>query len=262
MTGYARSEFGPAWADVDQDGCDTRNDVLTRDLTATTYRSSCVVGTGILLDPYTGRTIPFVRGERTSSAVQIDHVVSLGDAWQTGAATWSASKREAFANDRIELLAVDGPTNDAKGDGDAATWLPPNKGYRCAYVARQVAVKARYGLWMTSAEAAASARVLARCPEQALPRASAPIATPIVAPTYTPPPPTYSPPPPVYPPPTTTAPLPPPTTAPGLPPAQLDPRFGTCKEANANGYGPYYQGQDPEYGWYADRDGDGVDCES
>jgi hypothetical protein len=95
--------------------------------------------------------------------VQIDHVVPLADAWQKGAQQWSPAKRIDFANDPLNLLAVDGPTNQAKSDGDAATWLPPNKAYRCAYVTRQVAVKARYGVWVTQAEHDAIARILSRC---------------------------------------------------------------------------------------------------
>ncbi len=171
-TGYDRARFGPAWADTDRNGCDTRNDVLRRDLRGFVLKAGthgCLVLTGTLHDPYTGRSIAFVRGQGTSSAVQVDHVVALSDAWQKGAQRWSADRRERFANDPLNLLAVDGPTNERKGDGDAATWLPPLKSYRCAYVARQVAVKVRYGLWMTAAERAASARVLSSCPAQRLP---------------------------------------------------------------------------------------------
>ncbi len=177
MTGYSRTEFGRAWTD-DTDaggghnGCDTRNDVLRRDLRDVVLRpgtGGCVVLRGTLAEPYTGRTVAFVRGERTSSAVQIDHVVALGDAWQTGAQRLDPATRTRLANDPLELLAVDGPTNQAKGDGDAATWLPPNKAYRCAYVARQVAVKAQYRLWVTAAEGAAMRRVLSTCPAQPVP---------------------------------------------------------------------------------------------
>ncbi|MCL6550402.1 MAG: HNH endonuclease family protein [Acidothermus cellulolyticus] len=166
MTGYSREKFGPAWADVDHNGCDTRDDILRRDLIDITYvpGSHCRIASGVLHDPYTGKTIHFVRGETTSLAVQIDHIVALGDAWQTGAQQWSAAKRELFANDPLELVAVDGPTNEQKGDADAASWLPPNKAFRCAYVARQIRVKAKYGLWVTQAEHDAMARVLANCP--------------------------------------------------------------------------------------------------
>jgi hypothetical protein len=153
MTGYVRSKFGPAWADVDHNGCDTRDDILRRDLTGDKIRADgCTVTAGTLHDPYTGKTIHFVRGTGTSTAVQIDHVVALGDAWATGASAWTATKRETLANDPLNLLAVDGPANEAKGDRDAAGWLPPNAAFDCAYVARQVAVKVKYGLWVRSAE--------------------------------------------------------------------------------------------------------------
>ena len=171
-TGYSRAEFGQTWADVDRNGCDTRNDILRRDLTAVVVKPGtreCKVLSGTLLDPYTGQSIAFVRGVGTSLAVQIDHVVALGDAWQKGAQSLTQERRTAMANDPLELLAVKGAANLQKGDGDAATWLPPRKSYRCAYVARQVAVKARYRLWVTPAERDAMTRVLSTCPRQALP---------------------------------------------------------------------------------------------
>ena len=171
MTGYTRAQFGPAWRDVDGNGCDTRNDILTRDLTDRTYLAGgCKVATGVLHDHYTGDVIAFVRGVATSTLVQIDHVVALGDAWQKGAQSWTLERRTALANDPLELLAVGGAVNGAKSDGDAATWLPPRRAYRCDYVARQIAVKAKYGLWVTSAEKDAMARVLATCPAQPLPQ--------------------------------------------------------------------------------------------
>jgi hypothetical protein len=171
-TGYTRGQFGPAWADTDRNGCDQRNQVLGRDLTNVRYRPAprpCVVLTGVLHDPYTGETIAFTRGAGTSDKVQIDHVVALSDAWQTGAQALDPATREMVATDPLNLLAVEGVVNQSKGDGDAATWLPPAKGYRCAYVARQVAVKTRYRLWVTPAERDAIARVLATCPGQPLP---------------------------------------------------------------------------------------------
>jgi Protein of unknown function (DUF1524) len=175
LTGYSRAQFGPAWADVNHNGCDTRNDILRRDLVGNAYSGSCTVLSGTLHDPYTARTIAFRRGVGTSTVVQIDHVVALGDAWQTGAQQLSAATRLAFANDPLELLAVYGPANQQKGDADAASWLPPNKQFRCQYVARQVAVKLRYHLWTTAAERAAMARVLSSCPSQVLPVGGAPI---------------------------------------------------------------------------------------
>jgi hypothetical protein len=171
MTGYDRKAFGPAWSDDTEDewghnGCDTRNDVLRRDLTDAVLEAGthgCVVLTGTLQDPYGGTTIHFVRGPTTSIAVQIDHVVALADAWQTGAQGWSRARRQAFANDPRELVAVSGALNESKRDGDAATWLPPYKPGRCAYVARQVAVKRAYELWVTPAEHDAIMRVLQHC---------------------------------------------------------------------------------------------------
>jgi hypothetical protein len=164
QTGYDRTgQFGEAWLDVDRNGCDTRNDILVRDLTAVTRESTCTVLRGLLVDPYTGTSISFVRGTTTSSAVQIDHVVALLDAWETGAQQLTAAQRVAFANDPRNLLAVGGSINQSKGAGDAATWLPPNKAFRCNYVARQIVVKAAYQLWVTPAEHDAMALVLAPC---------------------------------------------------------------------------------------------------
>jgi Protein of unknown function (DUF1524) len=170
MTGYSRAAFGTPWYDANGNGCDTRDDVLRRDLVGL-RASGCKVLSGTIVDPYTGVTIHFQRGGVFVDELDIDHVVALGDAWQTGAASWSFDERVAFANDPTNLLAVDPAQNRRKGDADAASWLPPNKAYRCAYVARQVAVKVGYGLHVTAAEKAAMARILAACPGQRLPGA-------------------------------------------------------------------------------------------
>lgn len=167
-TGYERSQFGDGWGNTL--GCDTRNEVLRRDLLNTIMNLECHVVKGTLIDPYTGNTITFERGSSTSQAVQIDHVVALSDAWQKGAQQLSYEERVKFANDPLELLAVDGAANQEKGDGDAATWLPPNKSFRCQYVARQVAVKQKYRLWLTQAEKDAIKQVLNSCPGQRLPQ--------------------------------------------------------------------------------------------
>jgi len=171
-TGYTREQFGTAWKDVDHNGCDTRHDILNRDLRSIIYKVSakdCVVLSGVLLDPYSGQSIDFLRGVATSSEVQIDHVVALSNAWQTGAFKLTMEVRTAFANDPLNLLAVKGSLNSQKGDGDAATWLPPKKSYRCVYVARQVAVKYKYGLWLTAPEKAAILKLLQVCPKQLIP---------------------------------------------------------------------------------------------
>lgn len=170
-TEYSRSQFGDGWLTVQ--GCDTRNVILGRDLVNEVINEQCKVLSGVLYDPYTGREIHFQRGETTSDDVQIDHVVALSNAWQTGAQQLSREERMQFANDPLELLAVDGVANQQKSDGDAATWLPPYKAFRCQYVARQIAVKQKYRLWVTQAEHDSMMRVLASCPGQLLPGSTA-----------------------------------------------------------------------------------------
>lgn len=241
---YSREEFGPRWADVDRNGCDTRNDVLARDLTRVVHEpgtNGCVVAAGTLADPFSGTPIAFVRGNRTSDAVQIDHVVSLSDAWQKGAQRWDETTRVSFANDPLNLLAVDGGLNQLKGDGDAATWLPPNRAFRCAYVARQVAVKHAYGLWVTQAEQDAMVRVLSTCPDEPLPAASA--VTPDAAPAQS------------------AESRPAPARTGETPPAPAaDVAFEDCAAARAAGAAPLRRGE-PGYAPRMDGDGDGVACE-
>jgi len=221
MTGYSREMFGEPWADTDANGCDTRDDVLTRDLTHRRYEvgSSCVVVAGDLHDPYTGDTIRFSRGY--GSLVDIDHVVALGNAWATGAFRWDASKRVEFANDPANLLAVDASANRQKGDADSATWLPRNKAFRCEYVARQISTKATYGLWVTPPERDAMTRVLAGCPGEEVPAQDP---TPVRA-------------------------------RPGV-----HVPFASCDAARAAGAAPVHRGE-PGYSRRLDRDGDGTGCE-
>lgn len=167
--GYSRAAFSDGWGQIGS--CDTRNYILKRDFTSVIWRTgeTCIVESGVLHDPYTGKTINFVRGVKTSLAVQIDHVVALSNAWETGASTIPATLRYNLYNDPLNLLAVDGPTNEAKSDSDAASWLPPNASYRCNYVARQIAVKRKYKLWVTVGEKAAMQAVLTTCPSKTLP---------------------------------------------------------------------------------------------
>lgn len=257
-TGYSRAEFGQAWADVDRNGCDTRNDILDRDLTAKTFKPGtrdCLVLTGVLADPYTASTIDFVRGPN-SAKVQIDHVVALNDAWQKGAQQLSVERRTAFANDPLNLLAVDGPANQQKGAGDAATWLPPNKAYRCDYVARQISVKATYSLWITQAEHDAMARVLGDCSGTKVPTnqtapAEEPAAVPPVAPVKAAP--------------VEVAPAAPPAAPPAKPVAPLVQApaavfYQNCTAVRAAGAAPIRVGQ-PGFQAKFDRDGDGIGCE-
>lgn len=170
-TGYDRDLFGDRWTDdvaveYGRNGCDTRNDVLRRDLVDIVIKpdtNGCAVLSGVLNDPYTGTSVEFERGPGSSAEVQIDHVVALSDAWQTGAQDWDDVTRRNFANDPRNLQATLGWVNQEKGDGDAATWLPPNKPYRCTFVTRIVDIKAAYRLWVTPAERDAIAGVLAGC---------------------------------------------------------------------------------------------------
>ncbi len=167
-TGYTRSQF-PHWSDPDRNGCDARNDTLKRDLTNIAYKvgtRDCKVIAGQLLDPFSGEVLIFTSEKST---VDIDHVVALSNAWQTGAAYFDKTKRSQIANDPLNLLAVDAKLNRQKGDADAATWLPPAKSYRCEYVARQIAVKIKYSLWLTAPEKSAMSKILASCKVQLLP---------------------------------------------------------------------------------------------
>ncbi|MGW0047099.1 DUF1524 domain-containing protein [Nocardia cyriacigeorgica] len=253
-TGYDRELFGQSWSDDvsvagGHNGCDTRNDILNRDLTSTTHKAgtrNCVVLTGTLNDPYTGTVITFQRGQDTSTAVQIDHVVALSDAWQKGAQQLSADERQNFANDPRNLLAVDGPANQQKGNGDAATWLPANKAFRCQYVTIQIEVKTAYRLWITQPEKDAMARVLNSCTDGP---AVTPSAESTTSNTQLPPPPRSAPEP-------TTAPDPP--IAP--PPTQASVYYANCAAARAAGAAPLHRG-DPGYSAKLDRDNDGVACE-
>lgn len=163
---YDRQAFGQRWADTDHNGCDTRNDILARDLARPTFKPGtrdCVVLTGTLAEPYTGTTIQFQRGDKSSALVQIDHVVALADAWRSGAWQWDAQRRQEFANDPENLLAVDGAANEDKSASSADQWLPPNAAFRCDYVKRQIAVKYAYGLSVTQAEQDAMATQLTTC---------------------------------------------------------------------------------------------------
>ena len=244
-TGYDRSLFGDSWTDDvtvadGHNGCDTRNDILRRDLVAVEIKpgsNGCAVVSGTLHDPYTGTTIDFQRGAGTSSQVQIDHLVALSDAWQKGAQQWDATKRRNFANDPINLQATTASINQQKGDSDAATWLPPNESYRCTYVSRIADVKSNYGLWVTQAEHDAIARILSNC------NTPAPAPGPANTPTTTGTPPVSV----------------PPTTPVDTPPT-ASVSYPNCSAARKAGVAPIYRGQ-PGYRPGLDRDGDGIACE-
>lgn len=259
-TGYAREQYGQAWFDADRNGCDTRNDILRRDLSDARFeagRRDCVVEAGRLKDLYTGAEIVFERG--AGSTLDIDHVVALADAWVTGAAEWKPERRVALANDPLNLLAVSAAANRSKGDRDAGRWLPPSRDAHCVYVARQIAVKVKYALWVTADEHEAMARVLGGCPDALAPTGEAPVevALPREQPVAVKPLQGGA---------RREAPAEGKTQAKTTPKATpkaggADPDYGTCKAAKANGAGPYHRGRDPEYDYYRDADGDGIVCE-
>jgi len=234
MTGYDRDLFGRGWIDTDRNGCDTRNDVLAAHLAPFVVRpgtNGCVVEAGTLSDPYTGTSIDFVRGD--GALVDVDHVVALGNGWVSGAQAWGAGARVAFANDPLNLLPVDAGQNRQKGDGDAATWLPADRSYRCAYVARQVAVKAKYELSVTPAERDAIDGLLDGCPDEPVPADSGlPTSTDVGVP----------------------------AGGPSGTPSGGTPSYESCAAVRAAGAAPIRSG-DPGYGRHLDGDGDGVACE-
>jgi hypothetical protein len=156
--------FGPAWADVDRNGCDQRNDVLHRDLTDIEVREGtqdCVVVAGVLDDPYTGQTVPFEKS--TAAEVPIDHVVPLAAAWVQGAADWPAEQRRSFANDLGNLMATTRSENSAKGDSTADEWVPSDPEYGCSYATVVITVKDRYALAVSPAESGTLESLLATC---------------------------------------------------------------------------------------------------
>jgi hypothetical protein len=169
VSDFQRFRFGEAWSDdvnveFGHNGCNTRDDILRRDLADLQVRpGTCFAQSGVLHDPYTGAIIDFVRGPDTSSTVQIDHVVSLSDAWYKGARQWDDQRRRDFANDPRNLLAVGGKVNFDKAFRDVGSWLPPDAAFRCAFVARVVEVKTAYQLWVSGNEKDAMRRVLRNC---------------------------------------------------------------------------------------------------
>ena len=236
-TGYDRDAFGYG-TDLDGNGCDTREDILARDLTDryVVAGNECETASGTLKDPYSSQVIDYRPGD---GRVEIDHVVALGNAWVTGADRWPEDKRVRFANDPLNLLATDASLNAQKSDSDAASWVP-KRSARCIYLARQIAVKVKYQLWVTPPERDALGAHLARCPEQGLPadvelEPTTPLGTDEPAPIDPPGPP----------------------TDPGQ--GGSEP-YANCAEAEAAGAAPVYEG-DPGYGPHLDRDHDGIGCD-
>lgn len=163
-TGYSREEFYNGWPTVD--GCSLRQRIIKREFGESAVLNGCDVIKGEFEEPYTGKYLKFESKQEISKGIQIDHVVALSDAWQKGAQYMDKEVRYRIATDPLNLLAVDGKANQGKSDGDAATWLPSNKKFRCQYVARQVSVKYKYKLWVTEAEKTAIFDILTTCPEE------------------------------------------------------------------------------------------------
>lgn len=170
---YRRSVFGDAWDDdndapLGRNGCDTRDDILNRDLVDKTYvptkRCPDAVATGVLRDPYTSKTVTFARGPKVGEAVQIDHIVPLAYAWDMGAAGWPDAQRRRFANDPANLLAVEGQANQDKGDSPPALWMPPNGAFACQYALQFIAVLRGYALPVDQASTGVLRRAAATCP--------------------------------------------------------------------------------------------------
>jgi hypothetical protein len=158
--GYERDKFGTRWKDIDRNGCDQRNDVLDRDLSDVGKKGDCVVMSGRLRDPYSGKEITFAKQD--AAEVQIDHVYPLALAWRMGASRWSEDKREKFANDHDNLLAVWGVPNRQKSDSGPGEWKP-QKGYQCTYAVKYIAVADEYSLPVTRADHGALEDFLGRC---------------------------------------------------------------------------------------------------
>lgn len=170
---YRRAAFGDSWTDDNtapggHNGCDTRNDILDRDLVDKTFvsisRCPRAVATGVLHDPYTSKTINFLRGNKTGAAIQIEHIVPLAYAWDQGARGWSESLRIRFANDPANLLAVEGQANQDKGDKEPAAWMPPNTAFRCQYAMQFIAVLRGYGLAVDEPSVPVLRGAAATCP--------------------------------------------------------------------------------------------------
>lgn len=166
-TDYARTQFYNGWPTID--GCSLRQRIIKRDFGDTAVldpSNDCNVIAGEFIEPYTGSFMKFTEKSQISKGLQIDHIVALSDAWQKGAQNLTKDERYNIATDPLNLVVADGPANMQKGDGDAATWLPSNKSFRCQYVARQVSVKYKYHLWVTQAEHDAISGILEKCPTE------------------------------------------------------------------------------------------------
>ena len=239
---YQRSYF-KHWIDADKDKCDTRAEVLIQESVKVTKQASgCKVLSGKWLSRYDNKTFTKPTG------LDIDHMVPLKEAWESGAFGWTAAQREAFANDlgfQGSLIAVSATANRSKGDKDPATWLPKSAAYTCTYVVTWLQVKYRWSLTIDPVEKAAVEKVLDGCPSAKLFTTPKQMIKVPILPDFEPAA-------------TGSDEVQAPSSSPD---ADLDPRFDSCSAAKAAGFGPYVKGVDPEYEWYRDGDADGTVCE-
>jgi hypothetical protein len=247
-TSYNRDSFRH-WIDADGDGCDAREEVLLAESkTKAKTGQGCALTSGKWISAYDNK--PFTK----ASQLDIDHMVPLKEAWESGASDWTDAQREEFANDLDfggSLIAVSASSNRSKGDKDPSQWIPSNRSYACTYGVSWAQVKIRWSLSIDSKELSALKGLLAKCPKSKL-YAVPPIAIPEdVEPNPEPSEPSNTPEPNATP-----TPTPSPTST-----GALDPKFSSCSAAKAAGYGPYVRGVDPEYDWYRDGDNDGTVCE-
>ena len=234
---YKRSYF-KLWIDADHDGCNTREEVLIAEgIRSVAIGSGCAISSGRWTSAYD------VQSVTVAKSLDIDHMVPLHEAWESGARNWSAATRESYANDLgypHSLIAVSATTNRSKGDKDPNNWMPPSAAFACQYVGRWVAVKYRWSLSVDPAEKSFLTKKLKSCGSKA--NVAMPAKMKIVF---------------------SKAPTANSSAGSGVVPSSggNDPRYSSCSKAKAAGYGPYRKGIDPEYSWYTDRDKDGIACE-
>jgi hypothetical protein len=230
--GYDRDKFAD-WRDADGDGCDTRDEVLLREaIDLPRIGAGCQLTSGRWFSKYDGVTTA------DASTFDIDHMVPLAEAWQSGAYRWSSGTRARYSNDLrygAALIAVTAHSNRSKGEQEPQDWMPERASYRCTYVANWVAVKWRWNLRVNRAEKDFLRSRLRAC---GWPGVAKPSRAVIGVQSHES------------------------STGAGTGGGgSTDPRFDYCYEAIDAGYGPYYSGVDPEYDWYDDADSDGVVCE-
>jgi hypothetical protein len=140
--GYVRTKF-KHWVGVGN-GCDSRKAVIISEaIVKPTVEKGCVIKGGEWLSIYDNVKVT------DAGKLDVDHMVPLAEAWDSGASAWDAAKREMYANDQTDprhLIAVTGASNRSKSDQDPADWVPTNKAYVCEYLDNWVSIKVRWNL--------------------------------------------------------------------------------------------------------------------